>query len=109
MNQRQKVTSGLLVPGRYPSVLLHLGPEPFHQVPILITVAVDRTLDLAVRPRRDHCLPALRLDRLHQGLAVETPVADHDLERDVRDQLRGLRPVGRLARRPDQLDWPPPS
>jgi len=107
MNHRQEIPGGLLVPGRDAPVLLHLRPEPLHQVPILVTIAVDHPLHLAILLRRDDRRAALRLDRPDQRLAVEALVADDNLEGKALDEPLPLRDVGRLAGRQDQFDGQP--
>ena len=97
MHEREEVSGGLVVPGGDPPVRFEGGPEPLDPVPVLVPVGVDGPLDLPGLQGRDHGLPALGLDRVHQGLLVVPLVPDHDGRGEPVERGLGVGDIGVLA------------
>ena len=99
LDEGPEVDRLLLVPRRHAAVLLHLRPEPLHDVALLVQMAVDRAGLLAAAVRLHHDFSPAPADRFGPGVTIVARVGDHRGRLVVRQAawLLDRFPEGKLA------------
>src|SRR5215831_8508027 len=107
LDEGQEVDRLLLVPRRHAAVLLHLRPEPLHDVALLVQMPVDRAGLLAAAVRLHHDFSPAPADLFGQGVTIVARGGDHRGRLVVRQQVFGLLDGRLLGGRQLQLDRVP--
>src|SRR5262249_22150497 len=103
LDEGQKVACRLVVARRNTAKLFDAVDESFHQVPLLVQVAIQFALLFQVASRRNHRRGAAALNVIDQLLAVVTFVTHRGVKVVSRQKGFGLSDVGNLARRQLEL------